>query len=178
MNQIEIKSSKKKILLLILCLLVFIILEIPLIINPEKYVSTLFRNASFIRISSIIGFVICVFALIAFISVVFTRKMSLIINNEGIIDTSSYVSKGMIPWNDIISIKIIDVMSTKFLLINVKNPKKYVDNETSKIKKSLLQSTLKKYGTPITISSTTLQYDFDKLEKLILDSFENYKSRQ
>ena len=175
MNQIEIKSSKKKILLLILGLLVFIIIEIPLIMNPEKYVSTLFRNPLFIRVTSIIGFIFCSFVLIAFIKVVLSRKLGLAINNEGIIDNSSYISKGLIKWDDIVSIKRIDVMSTKFLLIGVKNPEKYVDNETSKIKKRLLQSNLKKYGTPITISSTTLEYDFDRLEEVLLSSYNEYK---
>ena len=176
MNQIEIKSSKKKILLLIFGLLVFIIIEIPLIMNPERYVSTLFRNPLFIRITSIIGFVICFITLIVFVKVVLSRKLGLTINNDGIIDSSSYISKGLIKWDDIVSIKRIEVMSTKFLLIGVKNPERYVDNETNKIKKRFLQVNLKKYGAPITISSTTLEYDFEKLEKVLLNAYKEYKN--
>ena len=176
MNKIKIKSSKKKILLLIYGLLVCIIIEIPLIMNPERYVSTLFRNPLFIRITSIIGFVICFITLIVFVKVVLSRKLGLTINNDGIIDSSSYISKGLIKWDDIVSIKRIEVMSTKFLLIGVKNPERYVDNETNKIKKRFLQVNLKKYGTPITISSTTLEYDFEKLEKVLLNAYKEYKN--
>lgn len=65
-------------------------------------------------------------------------------------------------------------MSTKFLLINVKDPNKYLNKESG-IKRKILERTFKTYGTPISISSNTLSYNFDELEKVIYESYNEYK---
>lgn len=146
-----------------------------LAVNPDKFVSALFRNVFFIRVAGIVAVLFSGFCLIALIKSFFTKKFNLIINEKGIIDNSSYVSVGMILWNDIISIKSIDVMSTKFLIIHVKDPSKFINSQSS-IKKKLLQRSLKTYGTPISISSNTLSHNFDELEKIILKFYNKYKN--
>ncbi|MDQ1163164.1 hypothetical protein QE422_003532 [Chryseobacterium sp. SORGH_AS 447] len=174
MEIIKIPSSKRKKILLILGLLIVLILEIPLIINSENYTSTLFKSAIFIKITSIIGALITILALIIYCSIVFTKKMDIIISEKGIEDNSSYVSIGMIFWDDITSIKHIDVMSTKFLIINVRDPDKYI-NKQSNFKKKLLRRNLKTYGSPISISSNALSCDFNELEKIILKYYNENK---
>jgi len=73
-------------------------------------------------------------------------------------------------------IKTEQVMSTKFLLIEVKNPEKYIGKAKSRMKARLMKTNMKMYGTPLSITSNTLKYDFNELEKLIQTEFENSKN--
>ena len=177
METIEIKSSKLKLILILSGLLIFIIFGILLAIDPYKFVSRIFRNIFFIRIIGIITFFFSFFLFIVFINYIFTKKFSLIINEHGLIDNSSFASVGMIEWKNITSITSTDIMSTKFLIIEVKNYNKYLQNKNT-IKSGILKSNLKTYGTPIAISSNTLAYNFKELEEIILKSFAEYKKLQ
>ena len=67
-------------------------------------------------------------------------------------------------------------MSTKFLLINVTNPEKYIGKAKNRMKAKLMRSNMKIYGTPLSITSNTLKYDFGKLEQLIQTEFERNKN--
>lgn len=174
MNTIEIKSSKTKLVLLVSGSLIFIILGVFLAINPHKFASFIFRSVTLIRMVGIVAILFFGLCLIILIKSLLAKKFNLIINDKGIIDNSSYVSVGVIFWSDINSIKRVDIMSTKFLLINVKDPNKYLNKESG-IKRKILERTFKTYGTPISISSNTLSYNFDELEKVIYESYNEYK---
>jgi hypothetical protein len=176
MNSIEIKSNKTKLTLMLLGSLMFIFLGGWLAINPDKFLSTIFRNVFFIRIAGIVAILFFGVCLIFLLKSIFTNKFNLVINEKGIIDNSSYISVGMILWDDITSIKSISVVSTKFLIINVKDPNKYINIQNT-IKQNLLRRTLKTYGTPISISSNTLAFNFDELEKAILKFYNKYKNK-
>ena len=95
----------------------------------------------------------------------FDKKVGLIIDSNGITDNSNASSVGLIEWNDITDIITKQVMSTKFLLINVANPEKYIEKAKSGMKTKLMRSNMKIYGTPLSITSNTLKYDFGELEK-------------
>ena len=58
-------------------------------------------------------------------------------------------------------------MSTKFLLIKLSNPEKYIEKAKNEMTARLMRTNIKMYGTPLSITSNTLKYDFEKLEKLI-----------
>ncbi|WP_294215788.1 STM3941 family protein [uncultured Chryseobacterium sp.] len=175
METSEIKSSKTKLLLMMLGSLAFITLGLFFVGNPDNFISAIFKNTIII---SIIGFISIIFFSICLIFIIryfFFKKINLIINEKGIIDNSSYTSVGMISWNDINSINSISISSNKFLIINVKNPHKYINNQTN-FKKKLLERTFKTYGSPISISSTILACNFNELETSILKGFNYYKS--
>ncbi|QIY90532.1 STM3941 family protein [Chryseobacterium gallinarum] len=174
MNTIEIKGSKTKLTLMLLAALIFVSLGLFFVTNPDKFISAIFKNAFFIRIVGIASILFFGLCLIFLTKSFFTKKINLIINEKGIIDNSSYVSVGMIFWDDITSIERIDVMSTKFLVIYVKDPEKYI-NIQSNIKKKLLQRNLKTYGSPISISSNTLTCSFNELEKIVLKYYNENK---
>lgn len=67
------------------------------------------------------------------------------------------------------------MLSQQNLIINVKDPNKYL-NKQSGIKRKILERTYKIYGTPISISSTTLSYNFDEFEKTISEFYNEYKN--
>ena len=106
----------------------------------------------------------------------FDKKVGLIIDSNGITDNSNASSVGLIEWNDITDIITKQVMSTKFLLINVNDPEKYIGKTKNAMKAKLMRSNMKMYGTPLSITSNTLKYDFEELKKLIQTEFERKKT--
>src|SRR5688572_21400205 len=63
-------------------------------------------------------------------------------------------------------IKTEQVMSTRFLLILISNPDKYLERVNG-FKRKLMQGNMKMYGTPLSITSNALRYNFDDLERLV-----------
>ncbi|MBJ6367667.1 STM3941 family protein [Snuella sedimenti] len=107
---------------------------------------------------------------------IFDKRIGLILDSNGITDNSNASSIGLIEWSDISVITTKQVMSTKFLLINVTNPEKYIGKAKSGMKAKLMRSNMKIYGTPLSIISNTLKYDFGELEKLVQTEFERNKN--
>jgi hypothetical protein len=96
------------------------------------------------------------------------KKAGLIISKDGLTDNSSGVSAGFIPWSDIQEITVTQVMNQRFLMIIVSNPQYYLDKVANPIKRSAMKMNYKTYGSPISISSNTLQTNFDELHKLLV----------
>ena len=104
----------------------------------------------------------------------FDKKAGLIIDEKGITDHSNATSIGLIKWSDMTTIRVRQVMATKFLLIDIKNPETYLEKSGSNMQRKLMQANMKKYGTPITITSNTLSTDFSELEKMVQKKFAEY----
>ncbi|WP_077404833.1 STM3941 family protein [Cellulophaga omnivescoria] len=177
-ERIEIPLSKKKIYLKILGCLLFVVAGIWLFFNASLYLDfplKLFRNPMVIKGVGILS--ILFFGTIAILhsKKIFDKNAGLIIDSSGITDNSSATSVGLIEWNDIFDIKTKKIMSTKFLLINIKNPEKYIGKAKSATKAKLMRSNMKMYGTPLSITSNNLKYDFEKLEQLIQTEFKQNK---
>jgi hypothetical protein len=96
----------------------------------------------------------------------FDTKPGLIIDNEGIHDNSSAAAGHLISWDRIKGVRVEQVMSTKFILIDIEDPEQFM-SEVSGVKKRLMWSTYKMYGTPISIASTALICSFDELFEII-----------
>lgn len=174
MSEIRIGLSKKKLFLALIGSVIFILLGIH-IINPEQFNSSRHRSIEFIRIA---GFASVSFFGICFICIlfkIFDKKPGLIINENGIIDNSHYGSVGLIDWSEIKGIRTRQIKSTKFLLIDISNPEEFI-KKSSWIIALLMKASLKMCGTPLSITSNSLNYNFDDLEKLVLKEWEKYKN--
>lgn len=175
MELINITLSKKKITLAIIGSLLFVVLGLLFTAFPDRFTTLLIRNVLLIRLIGIIATLFFGFVLITLTrKVFFDKNLGIIINEEGIIDNSSFVGVGLIKWEDITSIEKSKVSSTNFLLIKVKNPEHYI-NTPNRIKSNLLKANYKSYGTPISISSNFVRCSFAQLENIILNSFEKYR---
>lgn len=170
-----IKLSNKKFLLSITGSSIFIVLGILFLIVPELFITFLVKNTLFINFLGVLSVLFFGFILITLIQKrLFDKNIGIEVNAEGITDNSSFVSIGLIKWEDIVSIEKSNVMSTHFLLINVKNPENYI-KKAKGIKSKLLRGNYKSYGTPISISSNFINCSFVQLEDILLSSFEKYK---
>lgn len=166
MDKIEIPSSKTKIILVLIGCFVFVILGFFFILKPEFFISPIVRTVLFIQI---VGSVVILFFGLGGIygcKKLLDRKIGLVIDIEGIYDNSNASSIGLIKWDDIINIKTEQVSSAKFLLVYIRNPKEYISREKG-FKKKLMEANYKMYGTPLSITSNTLQCNFHELEMII-----------
>tara|TARA_Y100000385_G_C12798223_1_gene510644 strand:- start:83 stop:646 length:564 start_codon:yes stop_codon:yes gene_type:complete len=183
-NKIEIPLSRKKIILLLLASIGFISGGIWMVINPEnagRYFNPItkrffYLNSESIQVIGIVGILFFGAAVIYGIKKLFDKKIGLILDSNGITDNSNASSIGLIEWNDILDIRTKQVMSTKFLLIDIVNPEKYIGKAKNGIQSRLMKANMNMYETPLSITSNTLNYDFGKLEKLIKTEFNKNKN--
>jgi len=172
MNKIEIPLSKTKITLMILGSAFFIVAGVLIFfLGPEK--QTYFK-AFWMKITGVASVLFFGTTGIVGLRKLFDKKAGLILDEEGIIDNSSGVSIGLIHWNDVTDIKVEQVMSNKFLLIFLADPEKYFES-ANVFKRKMMKANIKMYGTPISISSSALEYNFDALQETITKQFKKYK---
>ena len=173
---IEIALSKKKIILALLGCIAFVAFSVWFMLNPERFISSIFRSEKIIFIVGIIGAIF-----FGFIGIITAKKLTdkskgLIISDEGIYDNSSAVAVGLREWKDITGVSKSQIMSTKFLIIKVSDPEKYIAKAKNKLAQNSLRMTLKSYGSPISIASTALEINFEELEKLVTERFLDYRN--
>ena len=161
---IQIPLSKTKLLFGIIGSLIFILLGNLLIVNADVVNST-FSNGFIIGMGlvCVIFFTTTgIFGLIKFLS----KKPGLQIDEQGITDHSNATSVGLIEWKDILALRQEQVMTTKFILVDVENPDHYIQR-LSGFKQKLLIANYKKYNTPITITCNTLKIKCNELLPLL-----------
>ncbi len=166
MNKIEIPLSKTKISLLLIGVIVFVIFGTLFLMSPDTFISPILRNPQVIRIAGIAS--VLFFGLVGVYGFrkLFDKTIGLTVDENGITDNTNASSVGLIDWTDITEIKTEQVMSTKFLLIYVSDSAKYIDRVNG-FKRKLMKGNMRMYGTPLSITSNTLKYNFKELEKLI-----------
>jgi hypothetical protein len=174
MKEIIIKKNNTKIILLLSAGIIFGFLCLNMFLNPDKYISFIFRNSLFIKFFGLIASILIFISIILIVAKNIKNSYGLKITEEGIIDNSSVSSIGLVKWKDIIGIRERNVLSTQFLLIDVINVNEYLDKAKNKFVLSLLKSNLKMYGTPITISPVALKCNFEELQKMLNDNYELY----
>lgn len=168
MSKIEIPLSKTKILLLTIGSCLFIAISVFFLANPDVFVSPILKDPRIVFAIGILGAVFFTATGIYGIKKMSDNKAGLIIDAEGIIDNTNATSIGLIKWAEITEIRTEQVMSNKFIVIFIKDPE-VILNRVTGFKKQMLIGNLKMFGTPISITSSTLKYNFDSLEKLLTD---------
>lgn len=177
-DKIEIPLSKNKLLIGTIGSLIFVVLSIWLffdaaifqenslhfILNPTTVKGIGILGVLFFGATGIYGF-----------RKLFDKKIGLTVDEKGITDNTHATSVGLIAWDDITEIVAQQIMSTQFLLIKVKNPEQYIRKAGSRKKGVLLRLNMKMNGTPLSITATTLKYEFEKIEEIIRTEFEKYK---
>lgn len=166
---IEIPLSKKKMLATFFGATLFVILGAWFLINPPQISNRVFGNPTLIFATGLTSVIFFGAIAIIIIRKMMDKRPGLIINKEGIIDNSSGVSAGLIPWNDIENITVTKVMSQRFLMIHVRNPQDYLSKVTNPIKRNTMALNYKSYGSPISISANALEIDFDNFYNLLTD---------
>jgi len=174
-EKIEIPLSKKKIVLLFIGAVVFVIIGILFLLTPETFKSSIFKNPEIIRLAGIASFMFFGLCTVFIAKKLFDNKVGLTIDQDGITDNSNATSIGLIEWKDIKGIETLQIVSTKILMIMTDQPDKYIDRAKNGISKSAMKANFKMYGSPLSIISNSLKIKFVDLERLIVSEFEKRK---
>lgn len=169
---IQVPLSKSKLAVSIGGSVIFIILGYFLITDDYELYNTSFTKA--VGIAAIIFFGI---TLLYNLYRLFNKKPALIIDDNGITDNSGRESAGLIEWHDIKHIDVKTIISTRYLIIHVTNPYKYIKRVPAQ-KAWLMKRNMGLFGSPISISARALRYNFDELYRLLQLNLEKHNGHR
>jgi hypothetical protein len=130
---------------------------------------------SYMFIIGLVGVLFFGFGTIIVYLKLFDTKPGLIINRQGIIDYAN-APDIVVLWSDIEQITVSKVGGHRFLMIIVKNPQDYIEQAKNPLAKKMVEMCIKMFGTPIGISTSSLQIKFDDLWNLLNEKMNEYKS--
>ncbi len=166
-DRTKLEISKSKLVLLLLGSALFILAGVYLILESKSFASS--RGESQL-VPIVVGIVCIAFfgvCLINILRLMFSRNGGLVMDQDGITDNSHSTSVGFIDWNDITRIESVDLISTKVLLLFTDKPEKYINRAKTNRFRRVLKANHRKFGTPISIVSGTLEVRIDDLESMI-----------
>ena len=114
----------------------------------------------------IIGFVAVAFfglGIYASIRMFFEKSPALAFDWEGIKYDVKKGKHSFISWNEIESFSEIKIHGQKMILVHLKYPQKFIDNEPNVVKRKLMEFNFANYNAPISISASTLKVSIDQL---------------
>lgn len=146
---------------------VFVLIGLWLLISPPEISNPILGNKTVIFISGIAALLF--FGTTAAISLkkIMQRIPGLIISKEGIYDNSSAITVGLIKWEDLVDIGVVEVQKQKLLMLYVQNPQEYIRSQKNAFKRTIMQINYKSYSTPISIGVHGLKCNFDELHSLL-----------
>lgn len=173
-QRIEIPLSKAKILIVLLGAVMFVVLGAWLFVDVASEESGFYKF--FLQGIGVLGAVFFGYMGAVGVRKLFDNQPGLIIDREGIHDNSSAISAGLVEWKDITGFRSLKIRSTRFIMIDVFDPEKYIARAKNGIAKKAMQANYKLYDSPLAITSGALQYNFDTLENELLAAYEKYKN--
>lgn len=175
-NRVVINVSKRKLWLLLLGALVFVVAGAWMAWDPHTLNQGRYRSQVLIRIVGTLG-VLFFGACGYFIA----RKLKsgdagLVIDAQGFSDQSSATAVGWVPWSDVVDLSGFSVQGQRFVLVLVKDPEVYLSRLTGLSRKSAAIN-LKAYGSPVTISANGLETTFEDLLKALKAGLVAYREQ-
>jgi len=171
---VEIPLSKGKLVLMLIATAAFIAAGIWFLLYTSSILSPFFASPSSIKlagISAIVFFGVCG----VFISrKLFDSRPGFIITETGLIDNSSSISVGEIPWKDVRGITNTTIANQQLIMILLHNPEEYINRQTSVLKRKAMEMNYKHYGSPVSISANGLRCSYGELRQLLEVKFKEY----
>jgi hypothetical protein len=101
----------------------------------------------------------------------FDTKPGLTLSSAGLVDNSSAVAAGFIPWSEVVG--TYQLHRQKMLVVHVADAGKYIERGSA-MKRALNRANAGMCGSPIVISSHALQIPFDELRKEVAAYLSRY----
>jgi hypothetical protein len=77
--------------------------------------------------------------------------------------------KYVLPWDKITGFREVSIKGAKIILIKVRNPQDWINEEANTIKRKMMQFNFNNYGTPFCVTSSGLSISHKKLLELLND---------
>ncbi|MEM7738351.1 MAG: STM3941 family protein [Deinococcota bacterium] len=135
--------------------------SLQLITPPASPQAAIF--ATFLSIISVLFFGVCgVYGIFRLMQ----DKPALIINVEGVVDNSSLIAVGPVAWQDISTVSVSEYRGMYLVTLEVSDPQKYMPKRNL-YTRLLAKLNLRFFRSSIQISASTLQVNFNQLERTI-----------
>lgn len=170
-KDLVIPLSKKKIVLLMLGALGFVALGAWVLAVADEIPR---RDPAVLRAAGIVAIVFFGFASVYALRKLFDAAPGLIINSRGIVDNSSAIAAGLIPWEQITELTVTTVQSQRLLTIHVRSPDLFL-TQGNFMRRMAAKVNYKHYGSPVQISANALKVSFDELLALVRHHFETHR---
>jgi hypothetical protein len=161
-EQIIIPTSRKFIVLALLGSILFVVIGI-FMVNSEptrKYSST------FLQTWGVIGIAFFGLTTMYCLRKLLDTKPGLIVDENGIWNNSSIISNHTIQWSELKGTSLKKIGNEKILFLYFKDDKGFV-LKFNFIERFLMRLNLSLYNSPIGISTRSLKYDVEKLNRQI-----------
>ncbi|WP_430968293.1 STM3941 family protein [Spongiimicrobium sp. 2-473A-2-J] len=178
MDSIEIYTSKKKSILLVIGSIAFVALGVWLLMEADNLSGWRARNPMVTKGIGLASMLFFGFGMIAGIKRLIKSEIALIIGPKGISVNPKKLPYEFVKWEDILEFEEIKIHSTRILIIGVKNPEHWVEKETHGIRKKLMQFNVNNYGSPFNIGASGLQISAKELKETLQRYFEKYKNNK
>ena len=176
MDRIEIYTSKKKSILLLIGSIVFVAGGVWLLLEADNLTGWRARNPIFARgigIASILFFGLGIFV---GIKRLIKSEIALIIDPIGLNVNPKKSVTEFIKWDKILGFEEIKIQSTRILIIGVKYPEYWLEKESSAIRKKMMQFNINNYNSPFNIAASGLDISSNELNEKLNSYFEKYKN--
>jgi hypothetical protein len=163
MNGLVIYAKRgKQILYGILCLIFVMVSGLLLMIGFEENGSDSLK----FMIGGAVGFIFFGLCMVYWVKSMVKRKPALIINREGILDQSTYIGAGLVKWDEIVDVDLVNFGGQTYLGIYTVDPELII-NRSSPFKKLLNRLNKGLLNTQVNIPVKILDCSMDNLIETI-----------
>jgi len=176
---IAIPNSKRKMLRLLLGALGFVALGIWFIARPEMLQDSYHPRPVWEIVA--IGYMSVVFfGACAVIGVYFliSNKAGLVIDDNGIAIAAPFGRPKVVSWAEIKDFKIGAVRNVAFIYIDLNDAEKFIRKQKGAIRRKMMQLNNSQFNAPLSISTTSLSYEFNQLYDLLRQRLSEFKAAE
>jgi hypothetical protein len=167
-SPVSIALSKRKLTYSLIGALVLMALGLWFSLRPTDWLGNPFLHTpGWIRAFSVLALLF--FGILTFFVLQKMRDShpGLVVTAEGIVDNSSGLVSGLIPWTDVAGIRELELMGQKMVMVMLRDPEAYISRQPNPFKRQLMNTNFKSYGSPINISANALEYSYPELLQLL-----------
>lgn len=176
-NERAIELSRAKLVMTIAGALLFVAAGAWLVVAPDD--SDLFRRFPDPWVGHALGVLAFLFGMagaVFGIRKTFDRKPGLVLSTAGLVDNSSGVAAGFIPWSEITGLSLFQMHRQRMLIVHVADPEKYIARGNP-LRRALNRANTGMAGSPIAISSSALRIPFHELQREVESYLTRYGGR-
>jgi hypothetical protein len=175
MERIEIYSSKKKSMLLLMGSLLFVVGGFYMLMNAENFTGYRARSPFLIKTIGIASVLFFGLGIYVSIKQLITNQLILIIDRKGVNVNPKKSQTEFIEWKNINGFSELKIQSQKFVIIDVDNSDYWIEKGESGIRKKLMKFNVNNYGSPFNLSANSMQMNYAELMKTLNENLNKYK---
>ena len=176
MERIEIFTSKKKSILMLVGAIIFVVLGFWIFMNAYNFTGWIVTNPILIKVIGVISILFFGFGIFVGIKRLIKSELALIIDSRGLNVNPKKSLSEYIEWKDILGFREIKIHGIRIIIIGVRNPDHWIEKETSPMRRKLMQFNLNNYDSPFNVGANGLDISYKELTDKLYGYFEKFKN--